>query len=73
MIEAFDRAGITAAFMEPEEGGVIVGPKNLELEIAAFELAGCPTLSTAFCGKGGKKGWNRRIEFSGAPWSGVTA
>jgi alkylation response protein AidB-like acyl-CoA dehydrogenase len=24
MMEAFDRAGITAAFMEPEEGGFIV-------------------------------------------------
>jgi len=39
MMEAFDRAGITAAFMEPEEGGFIVGPKNLALCLAAFELA----------------------------------
>jgi alkylation response protein AidB-like acyl-CoA dehydrogenase len=39
MMEAFDRAGITAAFMEPEEGGFIVGPKNLALALAAFELA----------------------------------
>ncbi|HUX28536.1 MAG TPA: acyl-CoA dehydrogenase family protein, partial [Terracidiphilus sp.] len=39
MIEAFDRAGITATFMEPEEGGFIVGPKNLALSLAAFELA----------------------------------
>jgi alkylation response protein AidB-like acyl-CoA dehydrogenase len=39
MLEAFDRAGITAAFMEPEEGGFIVGPKNLALSLAAFELA----------------------------------
>jgi len=39
MMEAFDRAGITAAFMEPEEGGFIVGPKNLALSLAAFELA----------------------------------
>jgi hypothetical protein len=31
MMEAFDRAGITAAFMEPEEGGFISGPKNLAL------------------------------------------
>ena len=31
MMEAFDRAGITAAFMEPEEGGFIAGPKNLAL------------------------------------------
>jgi alkylation response protein AidB-like acyl-CoA dehydrogenase len=39
MMEAFDRAGITAAFMEPEEGGFIAGPKNLALGLAAFELA----------------------------------
>src|ERR1035437_9119987 len=39
MMEAFDRAGITAAFMEPEEGGFIAGPKNLVLSLAAFELA----------------------------------
>jgi alkylation response protein AidB-like acyl-CoA dehydrogenase len=39
MMEAFDRAGITGAFMEPEEGGFITGPKNLALSLAAFELA----------------------------------
>ncbi|MGD0830809.1 MAG: acyl-CoA dehydrogenase family protein [Terracidiphilus sp.] len=39
MMEAFDRAGVTAAFMEPEEGGFIVGPKNLALALSAFELA----------------------------------
>jgi alkylation response protein AidB-like acyl-CoA dehydrogenase len=39
MMEAFDRAGVTAAFMEPEEGGFIIGPKNLALALAAFELA----------------------------------
>jgi alkylation response protein AidB-like acyl-CoA dehydrogenase len=39
MMEAFDKAGITAAFMEPEEGGFISGPKNLALGLAAFELA----------------------------------
>ena len=39
MMEAFDRAGITASFMEPEEGGFISGPKNLALSLAAFELA----------------------------------
>src|SRR3974377_1488794 len=39
MLEAFDRAGITAAFMDPEEGGFIFGPKNLALSLAAFELA----------------------------------
>jgi alkylation response protein AidB-like acyl-CoA dehydrogenase len=53
MMEAFDRAGITAAFMEPEEGGFIVGPKNLALSLAAFELAwvdgGAATASLASC------------------------
>ena len=39
MMEAFDHAGVTAAFMEPEEGGFITGPKNLALSLAAFELA----------------------------------
>ena len=39
MLEAFDAAGVTAAFMEPEEGGFIAGPKNLALSLAAFELA----------------------------------
>ena len=39
MLESFDRAGITAAFMEPDEGGFISGPKNLALALAAFELA----------------------------------
>jgi alkylation response protein AidB-like acyl-CoA dehydrogenase len=39
MMEAFDEAGITAAFMEPEEGGYILGPKNLAMSLAAFELA----------------------------------
>src|SRR3569833_853396 len=39
MLEAFDRAGIAAAFMEPEEGGFISGPMYLALALAAFELA----------------------------------
>src|SRR4051812_28051650 len=39
MMEAFDRAGLSAIFMEPEEGGFIAGPKNLALPLAAFELA----------------------------------
>ena len=39
MMEAFDRAGIPAAFMAAGEGGFIVGPKNLALSLAAFELA----------------------------------
>jgi alkylation response protein AidB-like acyl-CoA dehydrogenase len=53
MMEAFDRAGVTAAFMEPEEGGFIAGPKNLALALAAFELAwvdgGAATASLASC------------------------
>ena len=57
MMDAFDRAGITAAFMEPEEGGFIAGPKNLALSLAAFELAwvdgGAATASLAgFLGPG---------------------
>jgi alkylation response protein AidB-like acyl-CoA dehydrogenase len=39
MMEAFDTAGITSAYMEPEEGGFIAGPKNLALSLTAFELA----------------------------------
>ena len=48
MLEAFDRAGITAAFMEPEEGGFISGPKNLALALCAFELAWPLPASPAF-------------------------
>ncbi len=39
MMDAFDAAGITTAFMEPEDGGFISGPKNLAFGLAAFELA----------------------------------
>jgi len=39
MIQAMDQAGITAAFMDPEDGGYIEGPKNLVLALVAFELA----------------------------------
>ena len=39
MLEDLDRAGLSAAFMEPEEGGFIAGPKNLALALMAFELA----------------------------------
>jgi alkylation response protein AidB-like acyl-CoA dehydrogenase len=39
LLSHYDAAGITAAFMEPEEGGFISGPKNLALSLAAFELA----------------------------------
>jgi alkylation response protein AidB-like acyl-CoA dehydrogenase len=39
LLTEFDNAGITAAFMEPEDGGFIEGPKNLALSLIAFELA----------------------------------
>ncbi len=39
MFQAFDAAGITSVFMDPEQGGYIEGPKNLALALAAFELA----------------------------------
>ena len=53
LLEAFDRSGITAVFMEPEQGGFLVGPKNLALALVAFELAwvdgGAATASLAGC------------------------
>jgi alkylation response protein AidB-like acyl-CoA dehydrogenase len=53
LLEAYDRAGITGAFMEPEHGGFLVGPKNLALALIAFELAwvdgGAATASLAGC------------------------
>jgi alkylation response protein AidB-like acyl-CoA dehydrogenase len=39
LLAAYDAAGVTGAFMEPEEGGFISGPKNLALSLTAFELA----------------------------------
>ncbi len=53
MLKAFDEAGITAVFMQPEEGGLFAGPKNLALALVAFELAwvdgGAATASLAGC------------------------
>jgi alkylation response protein AidB-like acyl-CoA dehydrogenase len=53
LLEAFDRSGITAVFMDPEQGGFLVGPKNLALALVAFELAwvdgGAATASLAGC------------------------
>ena len=53
LLEAFDSAGITAVFMEPEHGGLFSGPKNLALALVAFELAwvdgGAATASLAGC------------------------
>jgi alkylation response protein AidB-like acyl-CoA dehydrogenase len=39
LIPHFDESGITAAFLDPEQGGFIAGPKNLVLALIAFELA----------------------------------
>jgi alkylation response protein AidB-like acyl-CoA dehydrogenase len=39
MLQAFDEAGLTSVFMEPEFGGYIAGPKNFVLAMVAFELA----------------------------------
>lgn len=51
LLKAFDESGITAVFMNPEEGGFIEGPKNLALGVVAFELswvdAGAATCSLA--------------------------
>lgn len=39
ILEAFDQAGLTQVFMEPQDGGFIDGPKNLALALVAFELS----------------------------------
>lgn len=39
LLPLFDESGLTAAFLEPEFGGFIPGPKNLAMALAAFELA----------------------------------
>src|SRR5512139_4034253 len=39
LLKDFDDSGITAAFLDPKEGGFIEGPKNLALALAAFELS----------------------------------
>src|SRR5579871_4496394 len=53
MLKAFDESGITAVFMDPEQGGLFAGPKNLVLALVAFELAwvdgGAATASLAGC------------------------
>ncbi|HXR08149.1 MAG TPA: acyl-CoA dehydrogenase family protein, partial [Candidatus Acidoferrum sp.] len=51
LLAHFDESGITAAFLDPEDGGFIAGPKNLALALIAFELswvdAGAATCSLA--------------------------
>ena len=39
LLQHYDESGITAAFLDPEYGGFIAGPKNLVLALIAFELA----------------------------------
>jgi alkylation response protein AidB-like acyl-CoA dehydrogenase len=39
LLQAFDDAGLTGAFMDPEHGGVVEGPKNLLLSLIVFELS----------------------------------
>ena len=39
LLAAFDESGITAAFLDPQHGGIVEGPKNLALALIAFELA----------------------------------
>jgi alkylation response protein AidB-like acyl-CoA dehydrogenase len=51
LLQVFDESGITAAFLEPEHGGFIEGPKNLAASLIAFEQswvdAGSATCSLA--------------------------
>ncbi|MGD0259948.1 MAG: acyl-CoA dehydrogenase family protein [Verrucomicrobiota bacterium] len=51
LLPAFDESGLTAAFLDPQHGGFIEGPKNLALALIAFELswvdAGAATSSLA--------------------------
>ena len=51
LLKHFDEAGITSAFMEPDQGGYIEGSKNLATALIAFELswvdAGAATASLA--------------------------
>jgi alkylation response protein AidB-like acyl-CoA dehydrogenase len=39
LLKAYDEAGITTCFMDPQQGGFIEGPKNLVLSLVALELA----------------------------------
>jgi alkylation response protein AidB-like acyl-CoA dehydrogenase len=39
LLPHFDESGITAAFLDPDQGGFIAGPKNLAVALIAFELA----------------------------------
>ncbi|MBW1878198.1 MAG: acyl-CoA/acyl-ACP dehydrogenase [Deltaproteobacteria bacterium] len=39
LLDAYDQSGLTATFLEPEDGGIVEGPKNLALAVVAYELA----------------------------------
>jgi len=39
ILQAFDEAGLTQVFMDPQDGGFIEGPKNLALALVAYELS----------------------------------
>jgi alkylation response protein AidB-like acyl-CoA dehydrogenase len=39
LLQAYDESGITAAYLDPEFGGFIEGPKNMALALIAFELS----------------------------------
>ena len=39
LLQHYDESGVTAAFLDPEQGGFVAGPKNLVLALIAFELA----------------------------------
>ncbi|MFN7995132.1 MAG: acyl-CoA dehydrogenase family protein [Bryobacteraceae bacterium] len=39
LLKFFDESGITAAGLDPSQGGLVEGPKNLVLALVAFELA----------------------------------
>ena len=39
LLSVYDESGITAAFLDPQHGGFIEGPKNLALALIAYELA----------------------------------
>lgn len=39
MLKEFDASGLTSAYLEPEHGGYIQGPKNMALALMVFEMA----------------------------------
>src|SRR5512140_3608726 len=39
LLSVYDESGITAAFLDPQHGGFLEGPKNLALALVAFELS----------------------------------